>query len=155
MTPKAVWDRNSTKHHCVPFLSANSYWVWDMLFNVFHETSFFFAPGCLLEIASWLGRVYALFPLWVLGAVWLSLCRHFVYCHSVCECMSLVVFEDIISLLSANLCGSYNLSTISSIYLPEPQRKEGFDENIPFTTECSKISHFARCPVVGLLDTRF
>lgn len=28
--------------------------------------------------------------------------------------------------------------------------REGFDEDIPFRNECSKVSHFVQCPVLGL-----
>ena len=36
--------------------------------------------------------------------------------------------------------GSYKLSTLTSARFSEPER-EGFDGDIPFRAECSKVSH--------------
>lgn len=52
-------------------------------------------------------------------------------------------------LVSSVLTGFYTLSVSSSSVFPDPWL-EGFDGDITFIAECSKLSHPARCLVVGL-----
>ena len=47
--------------------------------------------------------------------------------------------EDTASLVSLILSGSYNLPASSSVELTGPQ-SEGFNEDITFRSECSKVS---------------
>lgn len=79
------------------------------------ETNFFFVTGYRLQIASWLGLELCVhFPCSVMG---LNLCSTCMYCHSLCAFIC----------VSAQLCledteitfASYNLSTFSSILIPE------------------------------------
>lgn len=73
----------------------------------------------------------------------LDLCRPCVCCQSQSPsgfiCVSvLLCLGDTISLVSYIPSVSYSLSTSSSLQLPEP-RGDGFDEAIPFKTECLNV----------------
>lgn len=58
--------------------------------------------------------------------------------------------ESLIFLVFSIPTGFYSQSDFSSAEFPDPW-EEGFDRNIPFRTECSKVSHpLHKCLAVGL-----
>lgn len=102
-----------------------------------------------LQIASWLGVLgrtlsTSLSQPWDFSG--LNLCRSCECCHSLCVHVSQAVSGGQCSLQGRH---PWFFLSFHLFFYIDP-RGEGFDTDIPFTTECSKLSHSARCPVAGL-----
>lgn len=78
----------------------------------------------------------------------LNLCRPRAHCHSLCEFIYasvLLCLEGTVSVKSFITSKSYDLSVSSSTQIFEPWG-EGFDEGIPFRTQCFRISRSLTLP---------
>lgn len=93
-----------------------------------------------LQIALWLGVGHCVYFFSVLGLC--LVCRLYACHHRLCEFISgfvLLYLEDNVSLEVSTTFDSDNICTSSYIQISEP-REEGFDEDIPFRSECENVS---------------
>lgn len=114
----------------------NYYWTWRRLIftclAVIIAISFLAPDGICIS-----------FPFTVLGfSSGLNMCRSILCCHSLCKfiCASVLsCLEVTVSLYLSTTSSSYNISAYSWALLTGLWW-EGFDEYIPCSSECSKVS---------------